>query len=299
MLKHLILTAFTLVIVISIIMMALGTPDPATTATADAYLKIQKPSADLPAVCPPGEAGDAGTIYQQAFDYYKQHQVELNGRRPPAGPIQHLRDMLVQAVGRRDVTDGFADQSIPLEPGATPDWGNAPTRMADLICRGAKEQNSDDARQSFLGVWALGQRLFEHNVRLFPRRTGMGAMETAAMYAPVVLGKDSPVTQAMAKWNTQLLKINDAWQNKVDGVFKYDPSVGDLLRVAELDEDRTFRLEAVLQMGVVRWTKANNRGDLRAIRNALAGYVHDKDPLIAAAAKAANAMTREQVRALH
>ena len=52
-------------------------------------------------------------------------------------------------------------------------------------------------------------------------------------------------------------------------------------------------------LGVVRWTKANNRGDLRAIRNALAGYTHDKDPLIASAAKAANAMTREQVRALH
>ena len=71
------------------------------------------------------------------------------------------------------------------------------------------------------------------------------------------------------------------------------PNVADLVRVADLDEDRTFRVFATHQLGYARYERGE-AGNQRLIAEAIGRARESNDPLIKAAGLAAGAMTREQ-----
>jgi hypothetical protein len=56
-------------------------------------------------------------------------------------------------------------------------------------------------------------------------------------------------------------------------------------------------VEAIAMLGVVKYV-APGRGDQRHARNLIEGYSNSDDPIIAAAAKAADTLTVEQLRLL-
>ncbi len=297
---HLILSAFTLLVVFVLVMMAWGSADEATNLSAANVLKVSKFDG-LPDVWHPSSNGDASPLYEEAFDLYASNKDNLNskgGANPET--VQKLIDLLVRAKDQGSVTDGFAD-TAPLEPGAQPSYANAPRSMANLIDLMIvkkvrdKEMTPEQAEPIIQAIWAMGQRLFINNLRSFSRESGLSAMHSAYHASGMIPG--TPTAKAMATWIDRLKETESRWMLKKQ-LFAYDASVGDLVRLAQLDEDRTFRLEAILQMGVARWTKPT-RGNVRAISSALNSAMYGSDPLLAKAAKAANSSTREQVRVLH
>ena len=76
-----------------------------------------------------------------------------------------------------------------------------------------------------------------------------------------------------------------------------DPNPGDVFNVAENDKDRSWRIQAILSLGIVKFT-ATKRGDLRRVRKIIDKNVAGDDPLAAAAAKAAKELTARQFNQL-
>jgi hypothetical protein len=295
---HIFITGFTLMVIIAVILWARGDVDPPTLVSSDDALRARKlDTASLPPVFESKESGDAGALYARALQMYNENRDKLSGRKPDPAVLRELAGTLKSAMDRHDVTNGFADAAVPLEPGGEADYKDAPTRIANLLREDAKSLPKEQAADQLLSIWAMGQRLFMNNVRLAPRRAGLAAMSLAELTYTPLIGSADPHTKAMQSWVPKIEGIVGDWSAKME-VFGSKPNVGDLLRVAELDEDRTFRVEAVLAMGAAKWTNTTT-GNLRGIRNSLAAFQAGSDPLLAKAARAAEAMSREQVRQMH
>jgi len=95
-----------------------------------------------------------------------------------------------------------------------------------------------------------------------------------------------------------LKKVADAWVPKVGKILKsLRPQIGDLINIARNDKDLTFRVEATLQLGVVKFNP-KTRGNLKAITSAIEDAKASEDPAISAAGNAAEAFTKEEMRKL-
>ena len=72
---------------------------------------------------------------------------------------------------------------------------------------------------------------------------------------------------------------------------------GDVFNVAENDQDRAWRVQAIMALGPVKF-RVTSRGDIKKARDLIAHYLRSKDEVLCAAAKAADDLTREQFRTM-
>ena len=72
-------------------------------------------------------------------------------------------------------------------------------------------------------------------------------------------------------------------------------SAGDVYNMAEYEQDRVWRVQAVIALGAVKH-HATERGDIKKTGDLIQHFLASEDPLLAAAAKAANDLTPEQFR---
>jgi len=70
---------------------------------------------------------------------------------------------------------------------------------------------------------------------------------------------------------------------------------GDVFNIAENDRDRAWRVQAIITLGAVKY-RITDRGDLRKTRELIQRFLRSKDAIVAAAAKVANDLTRDQFR---
>ena len=82
-------------------------------------------------------------------------------------------------------------------------------------------------------------------------------------------------------------------KRRADGV--QGPHSGDMFNIIENDKDRTFKVEAILMLGLLK-DNDSNRGNLRAINKYLKEHVNSSDPFIKAAAEVADSCTKEDIQ---
>jgi hypothetical protein len=150
-------------------------------------------------------------------------------------------------------------------------------------------------------VWAFGHRMFKHNLRMLPRWDGAEIMAMAGYEMSHMAGELPPPDREdlpdFASWDRALTRILNHWEDKRRVVSSVKPPIGDLINIAANDEDETFRLEAVLEMGLAKWT-TSSRGNLRAMRGLMEQAAASDDPQMSAAGEAALDFTREDMKAL-
>ncbi|MEZ6190677.1 MAG: hypothetical protein R3C45_05225 [Phycisphaerales bacterium] len=298
-----VISAVTAVILLGLAVLLYGQADGPTSATSAQALALQSFSADLPALAQPGDPNtDAAVFYERAIALYAENSDALPRTRKHDELVDGLCELLLQAATSGIAGDGFMDGHIPVAIGAQPDYGdaleniyeNVIVRAAELYARG----DTAGARDLALAVWLFGQRLFEHNTLYYHRVVGLDMMESAGSILFEMAAKDgSPDPAALRTWSAAIKQIRSAWQPKLEIVMGIDPHPGDLVNIALNDQDRTFRVEATLRLGIHRYQA--DRGNRRAMQRAIAAAIASDDPMISQAGRAADALTLEEKRRLY
>ncbi len=293
-----------LVIVIGLLawMVYRGTPDPPGEYSRPELLKLQELPADRKLPYQPIEAGDAAASYRKVIELYERKKSELKGENPNPYVIDELNERLLEGMRRDSCTAGFLDEFIAMEPVAVPSYEAAPIKIAEIVIAEAKRKSPRSGLMSGKAVWAFGHRMFKHNLRMLPRWDGVEIMAMAGYEMSHMSGELPPPDREdlpdFRSWDRALTRILNRWEGKRRVVSSVKPPIGDLIHIARNDEDKTFRLEAILEMGLAKWT-TNSRGNLRVMRGLMeqAAAASD-DPQMARAGEAALEFTREDMKAL-
>ena len=147
-----------------------------------------------------------------------------------------------------------------------------------------------------VGWHMTGARSYYHVVT-----AGFGTQMTAAEGLATVYramgGSFKQRVQALREYHSAVREADGIYGDKLNVLWKTKPHPGDVFNIAENDKDRAWRVQAVLAMGMLRYT-ADGRGDKKYNTRLLEKFARDKDPLPAAAAKAASELTEPEFNLL-
>jgi hypothetical protein len=283
-----------------------GTPDAPTKASSPAKLKRKDFPKDLPPLfTPESPEADATSRYSRAFDFYKQNE-ELLKKDPPAEDPEfnkladQLVDMFIDAMKAGQVSKPFLDDRILLKPGEYGD--DTMVRMPTIVMnRGAmyaELKQNDKAVQAARAIAALGLRAFQNSVRLHNRLWGLRMTSSAA--AGIGLWSTPSEPDKFKAWDQAAQDLEKFFAGKQETINQLDPkSVADIIGFAERDDDLTFRVEATLWLGVIKFRPARAgdsmsrwRGNARIITKALADLKNGREKIVADAAAAADKFTK-------
>lgn len=289
------------VIIVVVTLLALrGRVDPPTRVTAPDQLVRNELPRDLPAMFVPSNPGEAANaLYEQALSFFNEHQRELGGQKPGERVVEELSDKLIAAMEAGKVEEGLLDNHIPLKPAGVPSYGtflgDTQKAVLDRAAVNWGEGRKDRAVKQALAVWALGERMLRHSVRMRNRVAGLELMQRGGI--ALYNWSDDPVAKGVPieKWVDPLRDFERRWRDKLKVVMAIRPHLGDLINVAAHDQDRSYRVEAVLALGYAKFA-AGHRGNLNAIHRLLKSLETSDDKLLAGAARAATDFTREELR---
>lgn len=296
------------------VLQSIEKPDPATAASSDANLKRVGLPEDLPALpieTPTEPAAD--DVYPRMLQRAQSADRVVNAGLPESEKMPEATAVcraLISTVGAGRLADGFADAEIAASEMETQRQATAMralrTALRVYVTESQRAGEYEQAEQAALAGFEFGRRHFTQNVRLRPRMNGLGLMKINLGYlhnlakvrheAGELDADQFEAEQGRCKtWLEAIAAIEAKWQPKIKAIGSVEPIVGDLLRVAALDEDPTFRIFATLQLGyakLVRGDPGNHPAIILAIEEAKSSDV----PEVQAAAAAAETMTIEQYR---
>jgi len=147
-----------------------------------------------------------------------------------------------------------------------------------------------------MGWHMTGARSYYHMVT-----AGFGTQMTSAEGLATVYramgGSFERRVQALREYHSAVREAEGIYGDKLGVLWKPKPHPGDVFNIVENDKDRAWRVQAVLAMGMLRYT-ADKRGDKKYNTKLLEELARDKDPLLAAAAKAAGKLTEPEFNVL-
>lgn len=122
------------------------------------------------------------------------------------------------------------------------------------------------------------------------RRVYRTLIEQARDQADPKLAQYANRVKLLGELDMGLTSTRHAFTEKKKIVWNVNPEPGDIFNVAQNDHDRAWQVQAILALGLVKFT-ADREADVRHTKQLLATFCQDSDPLKAAAAKAAQDLT--------
>jgi hypothetical protein len=286
--------------------------DHPTDATADAMLERVVLADDLPVLFVPDREDGARPprSFAALLETCDRVGPVLTGgaQEERAEASTELAEALAGSLSAGTYPDGFIDERIDAS-GVFADPLRRQFRQLSIAlethtARLIGEGRAEEARV-FAGCgFELGRRVFVQNVRLRGRQRGLGLMRAGlgqCLQATHAMRDAGTLTDAQAqavaddvrRWEEAIAAVESAWNTKLQTISSAKPNVADLVRVAELDEDRSFRVFATHQLGFARYERGEPANQAM-LADAISRARDSDDPLIRAAGEAAAAMTREQ-----
>lgn len=267
-----------------------------TNASAPAMLvKVGLPEDLPPLYTVAAEASDPEPEYAQAIKAYESDPNAFAGRFLDEDVVGRAARHLIAASKAGPARHGFLDQAAGVSVGGgrldTP-LGSIAQKVLELAAQQHERGQTREAIETASAVYALGERAFTRNDLLGSRQLGLSIMIGAAS-ALLQFGDDPSIDQAAVALHIDALnRVLTTWEPKLRVVKDDDPNVGDLLTIARHDQDLTFRVAATAWCGVAKYT-TGNATNKRKIRAYLKEAQSSDEPLIAAAASAAAALTKD------
>jgi len=281
-----------------------GISDTASTTTNQKHLAKMSLPTDLgPLFVSNNPSGDTVAIYEKILDLYRENNEVWYDDTSPTELNNKLIQLLIEAMQCERVQDGFLDKHIAVQPGATPDFDDALESIPGIALAWA-EQMYDEGKVAHAisatrAVWALGQRAFQNNTRLYIRLQGLTIMLDAGDQLLPWTSQVSGLSELqISEWMKVAHKIDQVWSDKYELIARLRPRIGDLLNIARHDEDTSFRVAAILKLGLTKFNPGG-RGNKRVILDTIEDAKNHSDPLIIQAGIAAAAMTSEQMHKLY
>ena len=255
----------------------------------------------------PAKSGSgAGKLYIQAY----QQVVALSNDRnaitdliadhnPDASPkIRAIVQLLEQAapatMGRKYLL--FA-KGVRLPEASDPvaDRLNAIGQMTGAYAAGCiSDKTPKLAAKALTALLVFGHRLWQHGLFVDVRTSGISDMQSAAAGLQMVYksgpAKNKFECDSATKLVGALNKASLRWYDKMKIVDVPDPNSGDMANIVRKDQDLSWRIEAMLELGIARWSTSYTPR-AHAIADFLKHYTADSNHWISASAKVAYAMT--------
>jgi hypothetical protein len=290
-------------------------PEQPTSETRPAVLAFQEPTADIsPVVSLPTGSGNAADAYIKALDFYEENESSFNAlrRRADAAPSYDLTgselalaEKLITLVepGTKCKTmemtfvhtpkelkvSGFADKAEDLD--------RLSVIMDYLFAHYYTAKQLDKARRIANMQFILGWQMMNERARVYMTQIGM-EIQLAALNRLERLAEEQDQTskaEAIYAYQSQLNLINNTFNIKNRLLRNVDPPAGDVFNIIEKDQDRAWRTEAILTLGILKFSSKSHKGNMRVLNDYLDQYSQSDEPLYRAAAKVARECTKMQI----
>ncbi len=161
----------------------------------------------------------------------------------------------------------------------------------------ARQKKYAEAEAVWKAEFALGCHMMNERIRVDMGIRGLNIQDMALgalawLYAEWG-GEHAKRVASVKKYKASLVRLDRLWDDKRKIVWSPKPKPGDIFYLIESDEDRAWRVQALLALGVIKFTAMGDRGDKRKLEQLVAKYAAGDDPYLAAAAKAARDFTKE------
>ena len=289
------------------------------------FRKIEEPLA-LVTGAEPAAAGDAGGDYRLAMDVYRENTQAIDEM------IGHARDgdlaggeyrytpeqLAILGKVAAHVADAAAKRKMSFYFRLTPKEIKRPyfafeaDRFQELydvldvlamhhVFTGGEPEYAD-AEKCLSHALVMGRHMVDERARFDIVNQGLIIQETVCdtLIALYRRWKKPDRVDAVKAYKGGLLEITGQYAALQGVIWGVElpwrcPHPGDVFNLAANHEDRAVRVEAIVVLGVVRHGQIK-RGDQRIVRKLINQKLTSSDEIEAAAAKAANEMTQEDLR---
>ncbi len=286
---------------------------PPTVVYPNALTKPGNPGDDYAkAVAIYEDTANTRAIFDWTEEYDRLSQLQKWDQIPqPPKPILDIADLIIRAAPKQDMRYMFehtprslevAYEILPAnrlgqlaeEKGATDKHDGLMYHLITYYSRtGQYDKAVELAQATFMMGWHMFNERAHANMmahgltiqwqtlrRLQEAYTLSGQPEKAAALDPYF-------ADVKSRWS--------GWGEKLALVWGNPPKPGNLLYIIENDQDRAWRVQAVLALGITKFS-ATRPGDMVLLRKKILELCNDDDPFIEAAAEAARDMPLSQYR---
>ncbi len=157
------------------------------------------------------------------------------------------------------------------------------------------------ALKAYQAALMLGYNEWKRGLFLNVRTAGLDTLSTAVDAIRSYYGHGKTKSEfphdAADNLHESLKAVVQAWYKKYAIVHTTDPYAGDMANIIKHDQDITWRIEAMINLGIARWS-TDDASEAKAILKFLQKWEHDPNTYLAAAAKRAANITRADIRAM-
>lgn len=286
-----------------------------TSETRREVLAYHEPTTDISSVVTlPTGSDNAADAYVKAIEFYQDRQSDFDSfvkradkatsyelvgsdlalvqslmKTMEPGTKQKTMEMTFVHTPKELKVSGFADKAEDLDSLAM---------MLDYLFAHYYSQNQlDQARQVAEVQFILGWHMMNERARVQMTQLGIEIQRSALNKISNIAQeqKKSDQVDAIYAYNSELSSINNLFNIKNRLLRTITPPAGDVFNIIENDQDRAWRTEAILTLGILKFSNKSHKGNMRALEGYLDEYSQSDEPLYRAAAKVARECTKAQV----
>lgn len=294
------------------------------------FMDLKVPSTPLSAIIPavPTGAGNAAEDYEKALALYKQHRkvidntadidrvnAAVDANDPWADPgykaCREIADLVAAGAKKAEMQYTFVFTPERLRPyfqrayarrlyqislGPSQcyhlhmerkEYPQAEKRMQDMLILGwhmFNERAVPDMSIQGLDIMIVGVRRLEELYNVWPNGP-KDKIASLKSYEYELMGIKEIATQ----------KRRILWDSLPSARGEFYP--GDVFNMVENEADRAWKVQAILTLGAMKY-RVTSRGDVKKTHSLIKQYLNSDDPLIKAAAKCADKLTKRQYQGL-
>lgn len=262
----------------------------------------------------PSAPGNAADDYRQAVAVFRSLDSELrrtygrlndiSGARyaPPPDILEALDKILTftaAGAAKKDL-EYYSPDKLVVKGHCQPavDLTDVSTALEILVAWHYGAKRYDQEEKALRTIFIMGWQMANEHTRAGMILEGLTMQERVVnnldeLYQDWEPNKHEAVLKGVREYGASLAVVKHFQDTKWQAIWKDRPEPGDLYRIIRLDQDRAWRVEALLALGAVRFTHEQFKGDMRVTLELLNQYSQDPDPYLRAAARCALALTEE------
>jgi hypothetical protein len=290
--------------------------DPTSQTLREGVLEkvvIEQPIADITGVEPSGP-GNAAEHYHAAIEHIRQNPnlwpaILANYRNPDAhldweqsGYLTQVMELMQPAASIKEMEYFFVytpkEFIVSSRSRATPELEMLAQHLKALWQHYTETEQHERAVEAAKTLAIFGWHVANERVRTELTLFGFQWQQLAAELlarSRHEQNNDHALKAAQAYANAASTAKLATRRKREDLLMLIEPPAGDIFNVIENDEDRAWRVDAILQLGTLRFTRKGHRGDQRQIKIYLEKYLNSDDPYLKAAAQVAQSCTMQQL----
>lgn len=328
------IAALGIVVIVALVAYRLFNPPPSNPVdtTAEGFLELKDTGIPLSTVIgvEPAEPGNAADDYQKASQLRMNHDAEIDTfskefdalvkredpwTDPGVKVLKEIHDHVAAGARKKkmEYTFVYTDSRFHFayhSPGAERLWKVAVAVNQLYLFRDRRKEHAE-AEKALKNLLILGHHMLNERRVAHMEQEGLEVQMAAVRGLLSLYGKGKVANVpghrvgALEKYAAALERISANFRKKKQILWDYIPASdhlgrpriapGDVFNIAEHDEDRAWRVQAVITLGALKH-RLTDRGDLRKTRELIRRFLQSKDPLLSAAAEAADKLTAEQFR---